>query len=60
MHQFLSRASLELGVRFHSGLPSDEDLVVGLPDGSALTYRLLSLPLYLAEWLPEILARTSR
>lgn len=55
MHQFLSRASLDFAVRFHSGLPKLERLAVGLPDGSRLKYRLLSLPLYLAELLPEVL-----
>lgn len=55
MHQFLSRAARDLGVRFHSGLPADEALEVGLPEGNLLRYRLLSLPLYLAELLPEVL-----
>ena len=55
MHQFLSRASLDLGVRFHSGQAAIEELEVGLPDTSTLNYRLLSLPLYLAELLPDAL-----
>ena len=51
LHQFLSRAGLGFGIRLHTGLPADERLEVRMPEG-LLAYRLLSLPVYLAEMLP--------
>lgn len=51
LHQFLSRAGLGVGIRLHTGLPADERLEVRMPEGH-LAYRLLSLPVYLAEMLP--------
>lgn len=48
LHQFLWRAGLSTGVRFYSGPWLDERQVVKMSDGE-LHYRLLSLPLYLAE-----------
>ncbi|HEY2739556.1 MAG TPA: DUF4143 domain-containing protein, partial [Thermoanaerobaculia bacterium] len=53
LHQFLWRAGLSTGIRFHAGLMADEQLTVRMPEGE-LTYRLLSLPLYLAEKLPAL------
>ena len=48
LHQFLWRADLELGLRLHTGGLADERHSVQMPEG-VLEYRLLSLPLYLAE-----------
>jgi predicted AAA+ superfamily ATPase len=53
LHQFLWRAGLSTGIRLHTGLPADERLTVRMPDGE-LRYRLLSLPVYLAERLPSL------
>jgi len=53
LHQFLWRAGLSTGVRLSTGLTADEQLTVRMPDGE-LTYRLLSLPIYLAEKLPAL------
>lgn len=53
LHQFLWRAGLATGIRLHSGLRADEQLTVRMPEGE-LAYRLLSLPLYLAEKLPTL------
>jgi predicted AAA+ superfamily ATPase len=53
LHQFLWRAGLSTGIRLHTGLPADERLKVKMPEGE-LDYRLLSLPLYLAEKLPAL------
>ena len=50
LHQFLHRAGLDLGVRLGSGALAQETLSVQMPEGR-LDYRLLSLPLYLAEEL---------
>lgn len=48
LHQFLWRADLELGLRLHTGGLADERHSVQMQEG-VLDYRLLSLPLYLAE-----------
>ncbi|MFC1706507.1 ATP-binding protein [Planctomycetota bacterium] len=48
LHQFLWRSGQSLGVRLCSSRYSLEQHAVRMPSGS-LTYRLLSLPLYLAE-----------
>jgi predicted AAA+ superfamily ATPase len=55
LHQFLWRADLELGLRLHTGGLADERHTVQMPDG-ALDYRLLSLPLYLAEEARRLIA----
>jgi len=53
LHQFLWRSGLELGVRLHPHGFADERLEVKMPDRD-LRYRLVSLPIYLAELLPEL------
>jgi predicted AAA+ superfamily ATPase len=53
LHQFLRRAGLSTGIRLHTGPSADERLTVRMPEGD-LDYRLLSLPLYLAEKLPGL------
>lgn len=55
LHQFLWRSGHRLGVRFHAGLAADERLGVEMQDGR-LDYRLLSVPLYLAEEVDTVLA----
>lgn len=52
LHQFLWRSGQEIGVRLHAGAFLDESHRVKLPEGE-LSYRLISLPLYLAEALGE-------
>lgn len=54
LHQFLERSRRGLGVRLHTGTFADEQLEVRMPEGP-LKYRLLSLPLYLAEEVPTML-----
>jgi uncharacterized protein len=54
LHQFLARARRGLGIRLHAGTFADERLEVRMPEGP-LKYRLLSLPLYLAEEVPAML-----
>ncbi len=56
LHQFLWRARRDLGIRLHAGPFADEVQEVRMPEGS-LKYRLLSLPLYLAEEVPQWLGR---
>ncbi len=52
LHQFLRRSGQDLGVRLYAGPFLDERHRVKMADGE-LEYRLLSLPLYLAEALGE-------
>jgi hypothetical protein len=59
LHQFLWRAGLSTGIRLHAGLLGDERLKVQMPEGE-LAYRLLSLPIYLAEKLPALETRMER
>jgi hypothetical protein len=54
LHQFLARARRGLGIRLHAGMFADERLEVRMAEGP-LKYRLLSLPLYLAEEVPAML-----
>jgi len=56
LHQFLSRSKRDLGIRLHAGAFADERHEVRMPAGP-LSYRLLSLPLYLAEEVPAWLGR---
>jgi predicted AAA+ superfamily ATPase len=56
LHQFLWRAGLSTGIRLHTGRFADERLKVQMPEGE-LSYRLLSLPVYLAEKLPALESR---
>ncbi len=52
LHQFLWRSGQEVGIRLYAGPFLDERHRVKMPDNE-LEYRLLSLPLYLAEALGE-------
>ncbi len=52
LHQFLWRSASRFGVRFHAGPYQDQSNTIHMPEGK-LTYRLLSLPLYLAETLSQ-------
>lgn len=56
LHQFLWRARRDLGIRLHAGPFADERHEVRMPEGP-LRYRLISLPLYLAEEVVPLLER---
>ena len=49
LHQFLVSAEGDLGIRLSSSTGGLEHLEAGLGDGRKLSYRLRSVPLYLAE-----------
>lgn len=51
LHQFLWRSDGGLGLRLHGGGLADERHEVAMP-GGALGYRLISMPLFLAELVP--------
>lgn len=55
VYQFLWRAQLDTALRLHAGPLSDQRHQVTMPDGQ-LDYRLISLPLYLAETVPALAA----
>ncbi len=55
LHQFLWRSGLDEAVRLHSGPVADERHEVKMP-GGVLHYRLLSLPLYLASLIPDLIS----
>lgn len=56
LHQYLSRSSQRLGVRFYNnGSLKLENHLVILPRGEKLKYQLLSIPLYLTFRWEEIL-----
>ena len=59
LHQFVAEKGVSVGVRFHAGQPSIQSIRTrvrrsGRP--AEVDYRLLSLPLYLVERLPHLLA----
>ena len=55
LHQYLWRSGSKVGLRLHGGLWSDAPQRVAMPDGDGdLRYRLLSLPLFMAEYVPGI------
>jgi predicted AAA+ superfamily ATPase len=49
LHQFMAEKNLTFAVRFNANPPSVEDLNIKTTLGHPVEYRLLSLPLYLAE-----------
>jgi len=53
LHQFLSRSGLDNAVRLTTSRIADERTELRIA-GDRLEYRLLTLPLYLAELVPEI------
>ncbi|MCK4413093.1 MAG: ATP-binding protein [Candidatus Eisenbacteria sp.] len=53
LHQFLWRAGLRNGLRLYSGRLADQTLQVSL-SGNELKYQLLSVPIYLAQAVWEI------
>ena len=55
LHQFVAEKEVSLAVRFDAQPPSLQTVEAGVPGGQRVRYRLLSLPLYLVERLPEML-----
>lgn len=56
LHQFMAGRQLELGVRLNTDVASLVDVDVRTSTGAPARYRLLSLPLYLTERLPDWIA----
>ncbi len=55
LHQFMADKNLNLAVRFNSNLPSKENINVKTTQGDSVSYTLLSIPLYLAQQLNNLL-----
>ncbi|MCP4677007.1 MAG: DUF4143 domain-containing protein [Deltaproteobacteria bacterium] len=55
LHQFLYRSKLDFGIRLHTGAFEDRRYQVKMA-GGILDYRLLSIPLYLAEHISNIIS----
>ena len=55
LHQFMADKNLDLAVRFNSNLPSTEKINVKTTQGDSISYTLLSVPLYLAQKINNIL-----
>jgi len=47
--------NLDLAVRFNSNLPSAEKINVKTTQGDSISYTLLSIPLYLAQEINNLL-----
>jgi len=57
LHQFMAEKNLEMAVRLDTNPPSVEEMNVKTTLGQSVTYRLLSLPLYLAGNVSALLDR---
>jgi predicted AAA+ superfamily ATPase len=55
LHAFMHAKALPVAVRCDTNLPSVADLQVKTTTGDDVTYRLLSLPIYMVESLPKLL-----
>ncbi|NCP02407.1 MAG: ATP-binding protein [Deltaproteobacteria bacterium] len=59
LHQFMAEKGLSLAIRFDTNPPSLQTIQVKTTTGKSVKYRLLSLPLYLAEHLATMMAVAS-
>lgn len=57
LHQFMFERQLPLAVRADTNPPSVMNVAVKTTQGNAVSYRLISVPVYLLWNLPEILAK---
>ena len=55
LHQFMAEKRLNFAVRFNINQPSVENIRVKTTLGKPVSYRLLSLPVYLTERLDELI-----
>jgi hypothetical protein len=49
LHQFMADKNLNLAVRFNTNMPIQEDMEVKTTLGTPVSYKLLSIPIYLVE-----------
>jgi len=55
LHQFMAEKNLDWAVRFNLNQPSLEKISVKTTLGNPVVYRLISIPLYMAEHLSELI-----
>ncbi len=55
LHQFMEEKKLDLAVRCNLNLPVVEIIQVKTTLGQPVTYRLVSVPIYLSEHLPRLI-----
>jgi len=55
LHQFMAEKKLDLAVRCNLDLPSVEKIRVKTTLGQPVVYRLVSVPIYLSEHLPQLI-----
>ena len=55
LHQFMAEKNLDLAIRFNMNVPSVEEVSVKTTLGKPVTYRLISIPVYLAEHVAEFI-----
>ena len=58
LHQFMAEKRLDIAVRCNIHQPSVEDISVKTTLGQPVSYRLLSLPVYLTEFLHELIEQS--
>lgn len=58
LHQFMAEKKLDLAVRCNLNLPSVEKIRVKTTLGQPVAYRLVSVPIYLAEHLPRLIEQS--
>jgi len=60
LHQFMAEKRLDLAVRFNISQPSVENIQVKTTLGKPVSYRLLSLPIYLTERLDDLISSVTK
>jgi len=55
LHQFMAEKNLDFAVRFNTNLPSVEEIRVKTTLSKPVAYRLLSIPVYLAEHIEKLI-----
>ena len=60
LHQFMAEKRLNFAVRFNINQPSLENIKVKTTLGKPVSYRLLSLPIYLTERLDDLISSVTK
>ena len=60
LHQFMAEKMLNFAVRFNINQPSVENIQVKTTLGKPVSYRLLSVPIYLAERLDDLISSVTK
>lgn len=55
LHQFMAEKNLDFAVRFNTNLPSVDEIRVKTTLSKPVAYRLLSIPVYLAEHIEKLI-----